>query len=172
MRAEKHLLLDELAEKIENANSMILTSYQKFPPKISWNFNNELRKIDSEFEVVKKRVFIKAAEKCGISFKLDDLKGHVGVVFVKGDSLSTTKAVFKFSDENEELFQIISGILDKKDYSANELKELSKLPSLDEMRAQFLGLLEAPMTGVVSVMNSLLTSVMYCIENKTKEQVK
>ena len=41
-----------------------------------------------------------------------------------------------------------------------------KLPAKDEMRAQLLGLFEAPMSQTLSTMESLLTSVMHCLENK------
>ena len=51
---------------------------------------------------------------------------------------------------------------------AEDVKAISELPSQDEMRAQFVGLLEAPMTQTLSVMQALLTSIMYCLENKAK----
>ena len=45
---------------------------------------------------------------------------------------------------------------------------MSKLPSKDEMRAQFLGTLEAPMAQTLAVMDALLTSVVHCLNNKVQ----
>ncbi len=170
MRAEKKLLLDEIKEKIEKSNSMILTSYENVTAQDSWNIRNTLSKNESEYEVVKKRVFIKAAKECGFELNLDELKGHVGVVFISGDPMVSTKSVYEFTDDGK--LQVLLGQLEGKSYSSKEMEELSKLPSKDEMRAQFLSLLEAPMTQTVSVMDSLLTSVIYAIEEKKKLEEK
>jgi large subunit ribosomal protein L10 len=47
---------------------------------------------------------------------------------------------------------------------------ISKLPTLLEMRAQFLGLLEAPMTQTLGTIQAMLTSVIYCLDNKAKKE--
>ena len=46
---------------------------------------------------------------------------------------------------------------------------LSLTASKDEMRAQFLGLLEAPLAQTLAVMDAVLSSVVYCLDNKSKE---
>ena len=53
---------------------------------------------------------------------------------------------------------------------ASDVERLSKLPSKDEMRAQFLSVLEAPMSQTLAVMEALLTSVPYCLDNKCKQE--
>ena len=75
----------------------------------------------------------------------------------------------QFVEDNEENFKILNGRFEHKDYSAKEVIELSRLPSLDEMRSQFVATLEAPMSQTVAVMESLLTSVLFCLENKSKQ---
>ena len=50
-----------------------------------------------------------------------------------------------------------------------DVESLSKLPGKDEMRAQLLAYLEAPMAQTLAVMDALLTSVVYCLENKSKQ---
>jgi large subunit ribosomal protein L10 len=52
--------------------------------------------------------------------------------------------------------------------SASDVEQISKLPGKDEMRSQFLGTLEAPLAQTLSVLEALLTSVMYCLENKSQ----
>ena len=169
MRQEKQLLLDEIKEKIDTSKALIVTQYKKSPPNRSCDSRLTLRKSDSEFEVVKKRILEKAIEASGFSIDLKSVKGNVGVVFIKENTIEGTKAFCTFSKEKGNLFTILSGRYEEKIYSPDDVKELSKLPTKDEMRAQFLGLLEAPMSQTLSVMDSLLTSVMHCLENKSKE---
>lgn len=170
MRAEKSLLLNEIKEMIDDSNVMIITNYQHFKPEDSWNFRTKLREQESNFEVVKKTVFAKAAEKSGLEINVDALPGHIGVVFAKGDGIGTSKAIFQFKDASLEDLSVLSGWFDGVEMSNEQVLALSKLPSQDEMRAQFVGLLEAPMSQTVSVMQSLLTSILYCLDQKSKEQ--
>jgi len=171
MRPEKQLLLDEIKNKIDASKGMVLVQYDKLPPVNSWEFSTLLEKKASYFEVVKKRIFIKASEKAGLEFQLDQGKiKHLGVVFFGEDSLGPIKALFEFSKNNENLaFDDVFAQIEDRFYNAAEVASLSKLPSQNEMRAQFLGLLEAPMVQTVSVIENLLCSVMYCLENKNQQ---
>ncbi|MEI6242366.1 MAG: 50S ribosomal protein L10 [Chlamydiota bacterium] len=169
MRPEKKLLVESIKGKIEQSKAVMLLQYSKFSPSMSWKFAAQLKKPQGRFEVMKKRIFFKAAEECGLKLdNIGDLTGHMGVLFVYGDALDATKVVFKFSKDNESIVKVLGGRFEGQIYSAIDLEALSNLPSLIELRAQFLGLLEAPMVQVLTVMDTLLTSVIYCLENKSK----
>jgi len=169
MRAEKQLLLDEIQEKIGQAKSLVLASYRKLEPNKAAAFRDELRKQGSGIGVVRKRIFAKAALASGVAIDLDTLQGHIAVVFISGDPVATTKTIFQFSKENEDVLTILGGRFDGQVCSAADVETISKLPSKDEMRAQFLGLLEAPMSQALATVEALLSSVMYCLENKSQE---
>lgn len=171
MREEKKLLLEEIKEKVESAKSLIVTKYGNVTPQESWTLRQALAKSSSEMEIVKKRIFLKALQECGYKYKLEDLEGHIAVIFIKGDALEATKAIVEFEESTNKL-ELLRGEIEKKTYQKEDLLMLSKLPSLIDLRAQFLGLLEAPMTQTVSVINSLLTSVIYALEEKKKLEEK
>ena len=169
MRPEKNLLLNEIKEKIEGSTAMIVAKYDKVEPNLSWDFRSSLSKVGSDFEVVKKRIFIKAAAECGLDLQVSELKGNIGVVFMGENTIDSTKEFYKFNKGAGGLFEVLLGRYEDKIYTPSDVKELSKLPSRDEMRAQFIGLLEAPMSQTVSVMENLLAAPMHCLEQKSKE---
>lgn len=169
MRAEKQLLLDELREKIEGSKAMVLTRYGNLNPDLSSDFRIGLADAGGSFAAVKKRVFIKAAKEQGIVLDENDLPGHIGILFAVEDPISATKALCKFAEENKKNFEVLAGHFEGKICSAENVKQISMLPSQDEMRAQFIGLLEAPMTQTLSVMEALLTSIIHCLENKSQQ---
>ncbi len=170
MRPEKKLLLDEIKEKIENAKALIVANYASLTPNLSWNLSQELEKDNSFFEVVKRRVFIKAAKEAGLELKDEDtIKGAVGVFFINGDAIEATKKIYNFSSSNDDLFKVLQGKYENEIYTTKDMEVLSKLPTKNQMRSEFLGLLEAPMSQTLSVMDSLLTSLLHCIENKKKK---
>jgi len=171
MRDEKKLLLDAIKEKVDSASSLVVTKYKNITVSESWNFRNELSKNSSEMEVVKKRVFLKAFEKSGYKCTIEELDGQIAIIIIKDDPVGAIKAIFEFSEQTEKL-EVLRGEIDDKTYNKDDLLILSKLPSMNELRAEFLSVLEAPMSGTLSVIESLLTSVIYALEEKKKLEEK
>lgn len=169
MRAEKQLLLDEIQEKIENSNGFIITNYQKFNSEKIREFRNRISESGGEFEVVRKRIFVKAVENKGIKLNIGKLEGHVGVVFVKEEATAQSKIVLKFGEEKENTINILGGLIDGEMLSAEEVKAIAVLPSLEEMRALFVGLIQAPMTHTLAVLNEVLAGIPRCLEEKSKK---
>ncbi|MDR3625107.1 MAG: 50S ribosomal protein L10 [Chlamydiales bacterium] len=169
MRAEKQLLLDEIKGKINKSNSFILTKYTSLKANSSCSFRNELAKVGAELEVVRKRVFVKAAGSLGILLDVKDLEGHIGVIFSESDPIEATKVAMQYGQSNEKAIQVIGARLDGRLYHAADVEKLSKLPGKDEMRAELLGLFEAPMAQTLAVMEALLSSVIYCLDNKSQQ---
>lgn len=170
MRKEKQLLLDEIKEKIKSNGSFILTRYQGLQANSSNDLRGEVAKIGGELEVVRKRILVKAALEQGIELDLQMLEGHIGVVFPGEDSVETAKTLFEFGKSSNGQVEVIGGHVDGKLVDAAQMELLSKLPGKDEMRAQLLGLFEAPMSQTLATMEALVCSVVYCLDNKVKEE--
>ena len=155
MRPEKELLLNEIKQKIDTSSAMIVTAYKSLTPNAPWKLRDLLVKQGSIFEVVRKRVFLKAAEKAGIQFDSSVLNGHIGVVFVTpADATESAKIICKFSDENGGAVSLLCGHLEGKLISGSDLIAISKLPGLNDMRAMFIGLLTSPMSQMLSVVEA------------------
>lgn len=169
MRHEKQLLLDEIKDQINQFDSFLIVKYLRFSANKANDLRRELAKLDGIYEVVRKRVLIKAADDAGIKLDISALPGHIGLISGGRDPFEVTKSVFKFSQENEKVVEVIGGRFEGLLYNAEQVEMLSKLPSKDEMRAQFLSVLEAPMAQTLAVMDALLTSVMHCLENKATQ---
>jgi len=167
MREEKQLLLDEIKEKVKLSKSLIVTRYENITSSQACALREALVKSSADMEVVKKRIFLKVLEECGYSYKLEDLEGHIAVILIDGDPINPTKIIFDFGKETNKI-EVIRGEIEGKSYSKEDMLILSKLPTLTELRSQFLGLLEAPMSQTLSVMDNVLTSVIFALEEKKK----
>lgn len=167
MRQEKQLLLDDIRDKISESKGFILTRYSKMDPNLASQFRFDLMKSGSDFEVMRKRILLKAAQAAGLTLDRTMLEGHIGVVFTTQDLLETAKTVFKFKESNGEVLEVIGGRFEGQLYSGKDVEALSKLPSKTEMQAQLLGLLEAVPSGLLGVIDALLCSVAHCLDNKS-----
>jgi len=156
--------------RIDKSKAVLIFNYERLNPSISWEFSRALKDAGSSYEVVKKRILLKALEKSGLeNVKFEDLKGHIGVVFTENDAIKATQVTYKFSESQGDQIKVLTGRLDGKIYSQDDLKEISKLPTEDVMRAQFVGLLESPMSSLLSVLENSITGVLYCLEEKGKK---
>lgn len=169
MKDEKQLLLNEIKDQITRSGSFIIAQYNKLEANKANTFRRDMMKLGGNFEVVKKRVFIKALEQVGAKLELDALPGHIGLIFAGVDPIETTKAIVKFSKANEGAFVLVGGKVEGQMIPAKDMERLSNLPSKDQMRASLLGLMEAPMSSTLSVIEAVISSVIYCLDNKAQE---
>ena len=170
MRAEKQLLKEEVSEKMKRHGSFVVMQYAGLTANAANEFRREIAKLGGEVEVVRKRILMKVAEEMDIKFDPSALDGHLGVVFLGQDPLETTKAVFKFSQDRNKIIKVNAAQLDGKIYDGADAEKLSKLPGKNEMRAQLLSIFEAPMAQTLAVMDAVLTSIVYCLDNKSKQE--
>lgn len=169
MRAEKQFLLDEVKEKIDGSKGFIIARYRDLTARRVREFRDIIAAASGDFEVVRKKVFVKAAEASGINLSVDDFEGHIGVIFANEDAHQLTKVAVKFGEDNEKSIEVLGGHIDGELCSAEDMEAIAKLPSLPEMRAQFLGLLEAPMGQTLATFQAILTSILYCMDEKEKK---
>lgn len=169
MRQGKELLLNEIREKIDASKAMIITRYDKLTPNASWQLRHQIAQSGGSFEVVRKKIFLKAAEKSGIQLDPALLKGHVGIAFIcHSDAIPSAKLIFKFSADNGEIFHVLCGQIEGKLVPGAELEMLSKLPGIDEMRSSLLALFTSPMSQLLAVLEAVMAEPLSVIEQKSE----
>ena len=166
MRREKLLLLEEIKDQLQDSGSFVVTRYQGLTGSVAYSFRREIAKTGGYFEVVSKRMLIQAANQLNISFDIQQLSGHIGLVLNASDPMVAVKTVVDFAKKNEKSVQLVGAYLDGTVTSEEEVNVLATLPTKDQLRAELLGLFMAPATGVVGAMNALLTGVVRCVDSR------
>lgn len=80
------------------------------------------------------------------------LSGPTAIAYSQ-DAVSAAKAVVDFAKSNENLI-VIGGMVDGKLLSSQEVEQLSKLPSLNELRGRIAGMLQAPAGKIAAVLQA------------------
>jgi large subunit ribosomal protein L10 len=158
-----------MKEQIQQSGSFIVTQYQNLTGARAYEFRREIAKVGGYFEVVRKRMLLEAVRCVGIEFEPDQLPGHIGLILGAKDPFEVTKVVMKFSEGNEESFQLVGGFIEGQKTSKEDVQLLATLPSKDQMRAEVLGLLCAPASGLLGAMEALLSGVVHCVQCKATE---
>lgn len=167
MRQEKQLLLDDIKQQINDGPAFVLFSYLGLKANDAADLRGQIDQVGGYVEMVPRRILRKAASEAGVSLDNVELPGHIGMIFAGEDQIAAAKAVYAFGKDSKAM-TVLGGYFDKKLCSADQVKQLSTLPDINGMRSQLLGLFEAPMAQTLSVMQAVLTSVCYALENKAK----
>jgi large subunit ribosomal protein L10 len=124
-----------------------------------------LVKAGAEIHIVKNSVFQIAAKEAGVGDFNGTLGGQLAVVTGQKEISAAAKVVKNFGAEFDRL-KVQFGYLDNQRLETAAIMVLADLPSLEVMRAQFLGLLNAPATKLVVLLNTPASQLARVIKAK------
>lgn len=169
MRNEKKYLVQEALNHLEKSNYVFLVNFERTTVSDAAVLRKELARVGGEFHVVKNSTLKHAAKERSLPALDAVLEGHTAII-VGGDSPSeVAKILVKFHKEKEEKCSIKIGVLDEKLLSREEVLELSRLPSLEVLRAQFLGLLNTPASQMARVIQAVPQGLLNVLQAKTNQ---
>ncbi len=147
MASEKSLNLkkeevSKLAEKMKEAKLVLLTDYRGINVEDVTSLRNELRNAKAEYKVIKNNITKRALAECGITGLDEVLEGPTAVIMTNEDYLEPTKAIYKFSKDNE-FYKIKGGVVEGKVLTTEEIITLAKLPSRQDLLSMLAGSLLA-----------------------------
>lgn len=148
-REEKTELLNMLHEVFSNAESVVITEYLGLTVAEADELRNKVRDAGASLRVTKNRIARLAVKDTKFEGLADLFKGPVAMAYAN-DPIAACKACVQFAKNNEKLV-IVGGALSDKALTLDEIKELAAIPSMDELRAKLVGLLQAPAAKLARV---------------------
>src|SRR6185295_275173 len=153
MRAEKKFLTTEYVARLNASPFFIVVNYVGLTVAQFSELRKRLRQTGAELHVIKNSIFRIAAKEAGLAELNGSLTGQVAVVTGQQDVYAAAKIVKKYQSEFEKP-KIKFGYLGNKRLEQADVEALAELPSLEVLRAKFLGLLKAPSTKLVQLLNT------------------
>lgn len=166
--ARKKEVVDKLKEKIDLAKVIILSDYRGIPVNKITELRKKLFKDKSEYTVVKNSLLQRAFEAAGLSELNEHLTGPVGMLLGYEEPVAPLKSLVDFLDEIEK-GEIKAGVFEKKVVNKAGLNEISKLPSREVLLAKVVGGMQAPIYGLVNVLQGNIRKLVYAL-NAIKEK--
>ncbi len=151
-RTEKAELVSEYRQLFQNSALVVVTHYAGMTVKEMTDFRGQLRKAGANYKVSKNRLTRLALEETNFKGIADLFTGPTGIAF-SVDPIAAAKAAVTYSKTNEKLV-ILGGAFNGQVLDANGIKTLATLPSLDELRAKLLALLQTPATRIAGIMQA------------------
>ena len=162
------LVIKEASEnRIKNSfkasQGLILVKYSGVSSPDMSSLRKALKGAGADLFVVKNSV----AKRAMLELGLNDLSGAIdapcGVIFFKNEPVDTSKVLCSFRKDHEKLLLEGGYLIDRK-LTQKDIEAMSKLPSKDVLRAQVVGMLNTPISGLVMVLNQTLKKFVYCLD--------
>lgn len=167
-RPEKEKKVTEIADKLSSAAGVYLADYQGLTVEEISNLRNKLRESSVEFTVVKNTLARLSVEQVGLQDLVKYLNGPTAMAFCLADPIQGAKILFDFQKQNDKL-GLKACVFDEQVYDKIYIEKIAKLPTPEQIKAQAVGIMSAPLRNMVFVLNNLLTS-MVTVLNEVRKQ--
>jgi len=169
-KKKKKIILDETLKKFQDANGIVLTNYQGLTVEKLNQLRRELEKVGATYKVIKNTLSKKILDELKINSNFKSMfTGVTGVVFC-ADYIKAIKVLADFEKKNK-IFKIKGGYIEKKVCLVNEIQEISRLSSKEELIAKLVILINSPLQKLMNIFTSQqkgLVTVLKSISDKKK----
>ena len=167
-KARKDELLAQYTDLVEKSEAIFLAEYTGMSVKAMDQLRNEVYDAEGAFHVTKNTLLKLALSNTDYSVPKDMLLGQLASGFALGEAPTLAKAIVEFAKKEEHL-TLKGGFMDGKLLTAEQVEALAKLPSLDQLRGQLIGLISAPAQGIVSAVTNGVRQVLNVLDAYVKE---
>ncbi|UCF20201.1 MAG: 50S ribosomal protein L10 [Gemmatimonadota bacterium] len=163
-------MTSDLAESLKQSDVVYLADFTGLNVKGITELRRRFRETGTRFIVVKNRLALRALEQLDLPDLSDYLRGPTGFILGSDDPIVPAKTVLDFAKENDNRPVLKAGVVEKRAVTAAQITELADLPPREHILAGIAGSLDAPISGIVGVLNNLMAFVAQLIEEVARKQ--
>ncbi|MDE2001771.1 MAG: 50S ribosomal protein L10 [Patescibacteria group bacterium] len=158
-KQQKGTLIDQAEKGVSGSKSAVFSEFKGVTVEEFKKLRRDLKKVNADMKVVKKRLLRIALGKLGIAFDPMMMKEQMTAVYSKNDLSSVAPVLYKFSKEvakgKKGNFAVLGAFdaTDKRVVDVNEFKALATLPSREVLLAQIAMMLTMPLKQTMMVLN-------------------
>ena len=167
-KKRKDELVSEYQDLLQRSSAIFLTRYGGMTVKDLEALRLKIGDVNGQINVTKNTLLGIALEQTDRVPPGEMLNGQVATSFALGEASALAKVLVDQAKANDKL-KIVGGMLGNRVLTPAEIESLATLPSLDQLRAQILGLISAPAQGIVSVVANSVRQVVNVLDAYAKK---
>jgi large subunit ribosomal protein L10 len=167
MHPAKATIVEEIVGRLNHSPFLFVADYSGLRVDQFSELRNRLHAVGASFHVVKNTFLRRAVSSAGLP-ELGDLKGQNAIVVGEKDVAAAAKVVKTFASEFKKP-TVRAGIVDRLVVSSAQVEAIADLPSREVLLATFLGVLQAPATKLVRVLNEPAASLARVLQAKVDQ---
>ena len=158
VRKQKEQMVAGLADQMKSSCAGVLAEYKGVSVEDDTRLRRQLREAGVRYLVAKNTLLSRASEAANLDDLKPHLKGTTAIAFSASDYTAAARILSEFAEKHPD-FRLKAGFIDGAVIDAAEVNTLAKLPSKEELIAKALGGLNAPITGLVYVLNANISGL-------------
>ncbi|XOQ44845.1 MAG: 50S ribosomal protein L10 [Clostridium sp.] len=166
---EKKRAVAQLSESLKSARTGVIVDYKGITVEADTKLRKQMRESGSQYKVVKNSILRRALQEVGIEGLEGVLEGTTAIAINADDYIAPAKIIAEYAEKSD-TFTIKAGFIDGKAVSVEEIKKLASLPSKEELVAQTLRGLNAPISGLVTVLNGTIRGLVIALNAIAEKQ--
>ena len=151
-RAQKQASIESVNETLKTAQIALVVHNNGLTVAQMSELRRKMRDVGADFKVSKNRLAKIAAKDTQFESISDLFKGPAAIA-TSQDPVSVAKGLVDFAKTNEKLV-IVGGAFGAQKLAVKDIETLAKLPSLNELRAKIVGILQTPASRIASVLQA------------------
>lgn len=166
---QKKAIVSELSKKLKDSCAGVIVDYKGINVSDDTKLRRELRESGVDYFVVKNTLLFRALKEINMEIGDSVLEGTTAIAISKDDHVASARILCKFADDNK-FFKVKAGFVEGKPISIDEVKNLAKLPTKEVLIAKTLGGLNAPICGLVNVLNANIKGLVVALSAIAEKQ--
>ncbi len=159
----------ELKERLAKATIIVSTNYRGLRVKEMDDLRRKLREGGLDVRVVKNTLLRRAAEEAGEPEIVRIIEGPTALAISYGDVIEASKAIAAYAQGAPATFAVRGGYMDGSVLTANDLRDLVRIPPRPVLIAQFMGQMQSPLATFVGLMDSPLRELTGLVQSLLSE---
>ena len=151
----KQVVVNEIAEKVAKASSMVLVSARGLTVAQDTELRRALREKNVDYKIYKNTMIRRAIEGTPFAELEKDLEGPTAVAFSFDDATVAASSLDPFVSKFDKL-EYKSGVVDGVYYDASTIVKIAKIPSREVLLSRLLGSFKSPMASFARVINEIV----------------
>lgn len=155
---QKQVAAKEIGERLQASNAVFAVDYRGISVGQAAELRTKLREANASFTVVKNRLAKRVTADAGVEALDEHLVGPTALTYVEGDAVLAAKAIADFIKANQTI-SYKGGIMEGATLDPEQFNQIARLPGVDVLRGQLVGLAASPLSGLVRTLNQLIAGV-------------
>ena len=170
-KEEKKAIVADLVERIREASSLFFVDFTKMTVKEDQAFRRELSEKGATMRVAKNTLIRIALAEAGERYDVgvEKFVGQTAIVFGSTDAIGPAKIIRKHFDKTERP-SLKKAWIDGQTFEGAQLKQISELPTREDLIAGIIGSIHAPVSGIHGAVNAVMRDLILVIDEVAKKQ--
>ncbi len=161
-RPQKEKVVTKLGENISGATSVVFLSFDALNVEDVNALRDQLHAAGCGMNVVPKRLLNLVMRNAKLDFKPLEQPGQLAVIWGP-DPVTPAKTIYEFAKKHGQI-QLLAGTLEKELISLEQVNSLAQIPSREQLLGQLVGVLAAPMRGLVGALTGVPRAMVFVLK--------